>query len=88
MFKNSLKISLIGGFLASTICLSYFILLDILSQNPFGKYKYLYIGIYGLSFVGTFKTFRDKYNNSILNPQEAILLGFFSKHYKLCLFRN
>ncbi len=76
MRESLLKVALLAGVLAAAACAVYFFLLDSLSLNPFGKHKYIYIGIYALFFAGAFKIFRDKYNNRLLRVHQAIILGF------------
>ena len=44
--------------------------------NPFGRYKYVYIGIYALPFIMGMWYFRDKKNSYRLSAQQGIMLGF------------
>ncbi len=50
-------------------------ILDQLGENPFGRYRYLYLPLYAISFIFTFKVFRDKYNQHKLRPQQGLLIG-------------
>ncbi|GAB4331443.1 MAG: hypothetical protein OHK0038_06300 [Flammeovirgaceae bacterium] len=71
-----LKTSFIAGILAAFAIFFYLICLDLASLNPFGRFQYLYLGIYGFFFVGALKYFRDSINEGILRYRHGILLCF------------
>lgn len=76
MNKALFKTGIIGGIGAAIFCFLYIFLLYQLGLNPFGRYKYLYFGFYGIFFAGTMWYFRDKQNGYRLKGIEGILIGF------------
>jgi hypothetical protein len=74
--KPLYQTALLSGLLAAFICLGYSLVLYSIEQNPFGRFKYLYIGFYGACFAMAMFYYRDRQNNGRMRAQEGILLGF------------
>ncbi|MCS6833037.1 MAG: DUF4199 domain-containing protein [Flammeovirgaceae bacterium] len=69
-----IKVSFTTALFASFSILLYFLILDWLSLNPFGKYQYLYFGLYGIFFVAALKYFRDRLQKGTLRYRQGIAL--------------
>lgn len=75
MNKRILKTAVAVGALAAIACFIYLVLLSTFDQNPFGKHKYMAIGIYGMFFALAMWWYRDKLNNYELRGRQALILG-------------
>lgn len=75
MNKRILKVAVSVGVSAAITCFIYLVLLNTLGENPFGKRKYMAIGIYGVFFAGAMWWYRDKLNKLILGFREGLILG-------------
>lgn len=75
MNKRLLKTAVGVGALAAIACFIYLIVLHSIGQNPFGRHKYMAIGIYGVFFAVAMWWYRDKMNNYVLRGREGLILG-------------
>ncbi|MBT31551.1 MAG: hypothetical protein CMO01_18000 [Thalassobius sp.] len=69
------KTALIGGLAAGVFCFLYLLLLYVIGSNPFGRYKYIYLGLYAIFFGGALWYFRFKQNGGRLSMGRAIGIG-------------
>ncbi|MEH0158075.1 DUF4199 domain-containing protein [Limibacter armeniacum] len=76
MNKQLFTTGIVAGILAAIACFLYILVLHGLDLNPFGRYKYMYLGLYGVFFAGGMWYYRDRQNNYKLRAQGGIVLGF------------
>jgi len=76
MNKSIFQVSVIAGVGAALACFLYILFLQSIGQNPFGQYKFLYFGIYGIFFVLPMQHYRNRYNGYTLRGHEGIVFGF------------
>ncbi|MBB3701417.1 DUF4199 family protein [Flammeovirga yaeyamensis] len=69
------RVGAIFGVIASLLCISYTLLLYGLDLNAFGKWKYIYFPIYGLTFAGAMSYFRIKLNNGRMQGPQGVIIG-------------
>lgn len=70
-----IRIAVLTGLIAAIGVFAYIVLLHTLELNPFGRYKYPYIGLYGVFFVVGLYIFRQRHNRGYLRPQQGLLFG-------------
>lgn len=75
MNKRIFKTAVSIGALAAVVCFIYIIVLSSIVDNPFGRYKYMSLGIYGIFFAVAMWFYRDKLNNYELRGRQGIILG-------------
>ncbi len=73
--KPWLRAALLTGLLAGLTCFLYVLVLWLLGVQPFGRFKYLYVGIYALFFVGGLWYYRMKLNRGELSSVRALAFG-------------
>ncbi|MDW7690547.1 DUF4199 domain-containing protein [Flammeovirgaceae bacterium SG7u.111] len=76
MNKGIVQNATITGLLSALSVFIYLLLLHLLGQNPFGQYKFMYIGIYALIFALGLRHFRDKKNHNRLSATQGLGFGF------------
>jgi hypothetical protein len=69
------KVALLFGIAAGTACFFYLVLLYAFGANPFGRFKYIYLGLYAAFFGGALWYYRFRQNNGQLSTGRAIGLG-------------
>lgn len=85
------KTAVIGGLAAGSFCFLYLLILSTLGENPFGRYKYMYLGLYAIFFGVALWYYRFKQNGGRLSTGRAIGIGLLlnftaSVLYGLLLF--
>ncbi|GAA4830791.1 DUF4199 domain-containing protein [Algivirga pacifica] len=75
MRKYLLKTAVLFGLLSALVCFLYMFTLNVLGNNPFGRYQMMYLGFYGMCIAVGMWYFRDRQNAGVLRPQVAILFG-------------
>ena len=63
------------GLAAGLTCFIYLVILYAFGANPFGRYKYMYLGLYAIFFGGALWYFRFKLNNGQLTTGKALGIG-------------
>lgn len=86
MNKRILKVALAVGLAAAVTCLLYLVIINNLGENPFGKRKYMAIGIYGVFFAIAMFWYRDKHNNNELGFRQGLMLGLLMNVIATALF--
>ncbi|MEN7546769.1 DUF4199 family protein [Rapidithrix thailandica] len=77
MNAKLIRCAVVTSFIAASACAIYIISLhEIFQLNPFGRFKYLYIGLYALFFAGGMMYFRDKLNQGMMSGQQGLGFGF------------
>jgi len=70
-----LKAAVLFGVAAGVVCFLYLVILYAFGANPFGRYKYMYLGLYAAFFGGALWFFRFKLNNGMLTTGKALGIG-------------
>lgn len=85
--KNPLfRTAALAGLLAALACVLFLLGLYLFGQNPFGRFGYMYIGLYGLFFAAGMHWFRFRQNGGFLRAQQAILFGLVLNTVSSLLF--
>ena len=86
MDKNILKIALLFGIAAGVACFLYLIMLYAFGANPFGRYKYIYLGLYAAFFGGALWFYRYKQKKETLSTGRAIGIGLLLNSFACLLY--
>ncbi|MEM1134768.1 MAG: DUF4199 domain-containing protein [Bacteroidota bacterium] len=70
-----LKTAFFAGLAAGFACFLYLVFLYTVGANPFGRYKYIYLGLYAIFFATAFWYYRFKINSGHLSTGRAIGIG-------------
>jgi len=71
------RTAVVFGLVAGFTCFLYLVILYAFGANPFGRYKYMYLGLYAAFFGGALWFFRFKLNNGKLTTGKALGIGLF-----------
>ena len=86
MNKRILKTAVAVGALAAIACFIYILVLSSVVDNPFGRYKYMTLGISGIFFALAMWYYRDKLNNYELRGRQALILGLLMNVISTALY--
>lgn len=70
-----IRTAILGGLAAGLTCFLYLVILYAFGANPFGRYKYMYLGLYAVFFGGALWFFRFKLNSGKLPTGKALGIG-------------